>query len=71
MSLYVEPFVKMAIAIKNIVAELNSGMKLSSENYKIQHMKIQYVLKEQEALDVLNYALDEPEEGNTAQHRRN
>ena len=33
-------------------------------------MKIQYVLEEQEALEVLNIVLDEPEAGNTAQHKR-
>ena len=33
-------------------------------------MKIQYVLEEQEALEVLNHVLDEPEDGTTAQHRR-
>ena len=33
-------------------------------------MKIQYVLEEQEALEVLNTVLDEHEAGNTAQHKR-
>ena len=33
-------------------------------------MKIQYVLEEQEALEVLNIVLDEPEAGNKAQHKR-
>lgn len=33
-SLHVKPFVKMAIAIKNIVVKLNNGIKLSGENYK-------------------------------------
>ena len=33
-------------------------------------MKIQYVLEEQNALEVLNFIMNEPEEGNMAQHRR-
>ena len=33
-------------------------------------MKIQYVLEEQEALEVLNFIMNEPEEGNTTQHKR-
>ena len=69
MSLYVKPFVKMATATKNIVAELNSGMKLRGENYEIWHIKIQYVLEEQDALDALNYVLNELEEKNMVQHR--
>ena len=34
------------------------------------HIKIQYVLEKQEATDVLNHDLDEPEEENTVQHRK-
>ena len=33
-------------------------------------MKIQYVLEEQEALEVLNIFMGELEQGNMAQHRR-
>ena len=60
----------MAPASKNIVAELNKGENLNGDNYKIWIMKIQYVLEEQEALEVLNFIMNEPEEGNTTQHRR-
>ena len=60
----------MSSASKNIVAELNKGEKLNGDNYEIWSMKIQYVLEEQEALEVLNIVLDEPEAGNTAQHKR-
>ena len=60
----------MSSASKNIVAELNKGEKLNGNNYEIWSMKIQYVLEEQEALEALNIILDEPEAGNTAQHRR-
>ena len=61
----------MATASKNIVAELNKGEKLNGDNYEIWSLKIQYVMKEQEALEVLNHVLDEPEDGTTTQHRRN
>ena len=44
----------MAIAAKNIVAELNKDENLNGNNYKIWSMKIQYVIEEQEALEVLN-----------------
>ncbi|KAK9122763.1 hypothetical protein Sjap_012365 [Stephania japonica] len=60
----------MASASKNIVAELNKGEKLNGDNYEIWSLKIQYVLEEQEALEVLNNILTEPEDGNTVQHRR-
>ena len=33
-------------------------------------MKIQYVLKEQEVLETLSNVTTEPEQGNTAQHKR-
>ena len=60
----------MASASKNIVAELNKGEKLNGDNYEIWSMKIQYVLEKQEAFEVLNFIMNEHEEGNTAQHRR-
>ena len=60
----------MSSASKNIVAELNKGEKLNGDNYEIWSMKIQYVLEEQEALEALNVVLDEPEVGNTTQHKR-
>ena len=64
----------MATASKNIVAELNKGEKLNGDNYNIWAMKIQYVVEEQEALEVLNQIMqepNEPEEGNTIQYRQN
>ena len=60
----------MTTAAKNIVAELNKGEKLNGDNYKIWSTKIQYVLEEQEALEVLQMSMIKPEQGNTAQHRR-
>ena len=56
----------MTTASKNIVAELNKGEKMNGDNYEIWSFKIQYVLEEQEALEVLNHVLDEPEDGTTA-----
>ena len=60
----------MASATKNIVAEVNKGEKLNGENYEIWNVKIQSVLEEQEALEALNQLTEEPEDGNTAQHKR-
>ena len=47
----------MKNAAKNIVAELNKGEKLNGDNYTIWSMKIQYVLEEQEALEVLKMSI--------------
>ena len=61
----------MALAAKNIVVELNKGEKLNGDNYEIWSLKIQYVLEEQEALEVLKMSLTELEDGTTTQHQRN
>ena len=60
----------MTTATKSIVAELNKDLKLNGDNYEIWSMKIQYVLEEQEVLDMLNIVVTEPEDGSTIQHRR-
>jgi hypothetical protein len=60
----------MGSASKNIVADLNKGEKLNGDNYEIWRTKIQFVLEEQEVLEALNQTMVEPEDGNTAQHRR-
>ena len=60
----------MTSASKNIVAELNKGEKLNGDNYDIWHRKIQYILEEQKTLEALNNTLAEPEQSNTAQHKR-
>ena len=60
----------MTFAAKNIVAKLNKGEKLNGDNYEIWSMKIQYVLEEQEALELLQMSMTEPKQGNMAQHRR-
>ncbi|KAG5548704.1 hypothetical protein RHGRI_014154 [Rhododendron griersonianum] len=58
------------MASKNIIADLNKGEKLNGTNYDIWHRKVQYLLNEQELLDHLTNVLTPPEEGTTAQHRR-
>ena len=60
----------MTTASKNIVAELNKRLKLNGDNYETWSLKVQYVLEEQEALEAINNVMNKPEEGNTAQHRR-
>ena len=59
----------MTIVAKNIIVELNKGEKLNGDYYEIWSMKIQYILEEKKALEVLNMFMDEPEQGNTTQHR--
>ena len=56
----------MTSTTENIVAELNKGEKLNSENYEIWNIKIQYMLEEQESLEALDHLMEEPEDGNTA-----
>ena len=60
----------MSTSSKRIVAELNKGDKLNGDNYKVWMMKIQYVLEEQEVLEVLDIVMKEPEAGTKAQHKR-
>ena len=60
----------MAAASKSVVAELNKDLKLNDDNYEVWSMKIQYVIEEQEAIDTLTAIMEEPEAGETAQHKR-
>ncbi|KAI9186862.1 hypothetical protein LWI28_021683 [Acer negundo] len=59
----------MASASKSIVAKLNKVEKLNGDNYEMWHRKVQLILEEQEALETLTNTMDEPPNGNTAQHR--
>ncbi|XP_075088083.1 uncharacterized protein LOC142170153 [Nicotiana tabacum] len=59
------------MASKSIIADLNKGEKLNGDNYDIWSHTIWYVLDEQNALEGINHVLSQPEEGNTAQYRRN
>ena len=58
---------------KNIIADLNKGEKLNGDNYNIWHLKIQYVLEEQEILETINAEMEEPQaddgNNNNAQFR--
>ncbi|KAF3638907.1 hypothetical protein FXO37_24173 [Capsicum annuum] len=53
-----------------IIADLNKGEKLNGDNYDIWSRKMWYVLEDQNAFEGINHVLSLPEEGNTAQHRR-
>ena len=57
-------------ATKSIIADLNQGEKLNEKNYNVWHRKIQYVLEEQDMLETITQPMAEPEQDNTAQHRR-
>ena len=59
----------MAFTSKNIVIKLNKGETLNGDNYELWSKKIQYMQKEQKALEVLNFVLDEPEARNIAQQK--
>ena len=54
------------MASNNIIIDLNKGEKLNGDNYNIWHLKIQYVLEEQEVLETINAEIEEPQavEGN-------
>ena len=59
------------MASKSIIAEMIKGdKKLNGDKYHVWHLKMQYVLEEQELIESINHVMNEPEEGNTAQHRR-
>ena len=60
----------MTTATKSVVAELNKNLKLNGDNYEVWSMKIQYMLEEQEVLDMLNIFMTKPEDGSIIQHRR-
>ena len=57
---------KMSSTTKNIVAELNKGVKLNGENYDIWHRKVQYILTEQEAFEPITNTMVELAAGTTA-----
>ena len=61
----------MLTTTRNITIELNKDEKMSGDNYEIWYCKVQYILVEQETLDTLNHVMQEHEEENSSQHRRN
>ena len=58
------------MASKNVVADMVKGEKLNGDNYDIWRRKIQFVLNEQGLLTHIDHLMTEPEQGTTAQHRR-
>ena len=60
----------MTTTTKSVVTELNKDLKLNGDNYEVWSMQIQYVLEEQEVLDMLNIVMTESEDGSAIQHRR-
>ena len=55
---------------QSIIADLNQGEKLNEKNYDVWHRKIQYVLEKQDMLKIITQPMAEPEQSNTAQHKR-
>ena len=51
--------VEMA-ATRSIVADLNQGDKLNDKNYEVWHHKIQYLLEEQDMLEIISQLMVEP-----------
>ena len=58
------------MASKSMSADLNKKEKRNGDNYDIRSCKMWYVLEEPNALEGINHVLSLPEQGNTAQHRR-
>lgn len=58
------------MASKKNIANLNKGEKLNGDNNDIWSSKIWYELEEQTALEGINHALNQLEEGNVAKHTR-
>ena len=55
-------------ATKSIIADLNQGEKLNEKNYDVWHRKIQYVLEEQDMLEMITQPMAELDQGNITQH---
>ena len=62
--------VNVVMVSKIVVANLNRGEKLDGKNYDIWHHKIQYLLDELEVSETLTNSMEEPEQGNSAQNRK-
>lgn len=58
------------MTLESIIVDLNEGKKLNCDNYDIWSSKIQYVFEEKNALEGITQFFNQPEEGNSAQHRR-
>jgi hypothetical protein len=62
--------VNVVMASKTVVADLNQGEKLDGKNYDSWNRKIQYLIDELEVLETLTNSMEEPQQGNSAQNRR-
>ena len=58
------------VVTRSIGADLNQGDKLNDKNFDVWHRKIQYLLEEQNMLEIITQPMAEPEHGKSAQHRR-
>lgn len=59
------------MASKNIIVDLNKGGKLDGDNYNIWRRKIVFLLHDDRMQEITHHVMPRPEEGTTAQHRRN
>ena len=62
--------VNVVMTSKTVVADLNRREKLDGKKYDIWHCRIQYLLDKLEVLETLTNLMEEPEQGNSAQNRR-
>ncbi|GAV83069.1 UBN2_3 domain-containing protein [Cephalotus follicularis] len=58
------------MTIKNIIADLNKGEKLTDTNYNIWYKKMNFLLNEQELYEYLTTVMTRPPEENTVQSHR-
>ena len=63
------PYLVEMVATRSIVAYMNQGDKLNDKNHDVWHHKIQYLLEEQDMLEIVTQSMVEPEHGMTAQHK--
>ncbi|XP_026428460.1 uncharacterized protein LOC113324358 [Papaver somniferum] len=59
------------MASKNIIVNLNKEKKLDGNNYNIWRRKIVFLLHDDGLQEITEHVMPRPEEGSTAQHRRN
>ena len=56
-------------ATRSLVADLNYGDKLNDKNYDVWLRKIQYLLEEQDMLEIISQLMVELEQGMSAQRK--
>ena len=57
-------------ATRSLVDDLNYGDELNDKNYDVWHCKIQYLLEEQDMLEIISQLMVELEHGMTSQCKR-